>query len=81
MKKKIGWKEEGRTTTEGSKKMRKTDVIEVGESDEEENGRVKWKDFEVHQLIAIRGEMDENFARASNKQGKFKKKTIFLNKK
>jgi hypothetical protein len=40
-------------TKEGSKKVRKTDVIEVEESDEDETGRVKWKDFEVHQLIAI----------------------------
>ena len=59
-------------------KVRKTDVLEVGKSYEEENGRVKWKDFDVHQLIAIRGEMDEKFARASNKQGKFFKKKQFF---
>ena len=53
--------------------MRKTDVIEVGESDEEEMGK-KRKDFEVHQLIAIRGEMEEEFARSYNKQGKFPEK-------
>jgi len=54
--------------------VKKTDVIEVGESDEDETGRVKWKDFEVHQLIAIRGEMEEEFTKSANKQD------IFLNK-
>ena len=54
------------------------DIIEVGESDEAEMGRVKWKDFEVHQLIAIRGEMEDEFARSSNKQGKFLKKYNFF---
>ena len=52
-KKRLVGKKRGRTTKEGSKKVRKTDVIEVGESDEEEMGRMKWEDFEVHQLIAI----------------------------
>ena len=58
---------------EGARKMKKNDVIEVGESDddeEEETARTKWKDFEVHTLIAIRGEMDEEFAKTANKQGK-----------
>ena len=34
-------KKRGRTTKEGLKKVRKADVIEVGESNEEEMGRVK----------------------------------------
>ena len=34
-------KKRGRTTKEKSKKVRKVDVIEVGESDEENMGRVK----------------------------------------
>ena len=51
--------------------MKKTNVIEVGESDEDETGRMKWKDFEVHQLIAIRKEMEEEFAKLANKQGIF----------
>ena len=55
------------------------DIIEVGESDEEEMGTMKWKDFEVHQLIAIRGKMEKEFARSSNKQGKFSKKYIVFN--
>ena len=71
-------KKSGRTTKEWSRKVRKMDIIEVGESDEAEMGRVKWKDFEVHQLIAIRGEMEDEFARSSNKQGKFLKKYNFF---
>ena len=31
--------------------------------------RIKWKDFEVHHLIAIRGEMEEEFTKTTNKQG------------
>jgi hypothetical protein len=34
-------KKKGRITKEISKKVRKADVIEVGESDEDETGRVK----------------------------------------
>jgi hypothetical protein len=73
-------KKRGRITKEGAKKVSKTDVIEVGESDEDETGRVKWKDFEVHQLIAIRGEMEEEFAKSANKQGIFFRSIYFLNK-
>ena len=58
--------------------MRKTYVIEVGKSYEEEMGRVKWKNFEVHQLIVIRGEMEEEFGISSNKQGKFSKRYSFF---
>ena len=58
--------------------MRKTDVIEVGESDEEEMGRVKWKDFEVHHLITIQGKIEEEFVRSTNKQGKFLEKYKFF---
>ena len=58
--------------------MKKADVIEVGESDKEEMGRVKWKDFEVHQLIVIRGKLEEEFARSSNKQGKCSKEYNFF---
>jgi len=38
---------------------------------------VKWKDFEVYQLIAIRGEMEEEFAKSTNKQGIFFRSIIF----
>ena len=67
-----------RTTKVGSKNVKKIDVIEVEESDEKEMRRVKWKDFEVHQLIATREEMEEEFAKASNKQGKTPEKYNFL---
>jgi hypothetical protein len=50
-------KKRGRIKKKKSKKVRKTNVIKFGKSDEKETGRVKWKDFEVHQLIGIRGEM------------------------
>ena len=60
--------------------MKKANVTEIGESDEEEMERVKWKDFKVHQLIAIRGEIEEEFVRSLNKQSKFKKKIHFLDK-
>ena len=55
------------------KKGDKKNTIEIGESEEEEEEmtRIKWKDFEVHHLIAIRGEMDEEFTKTVNKQGKF----------
>jgi hypothetical protein len=71
-KKQFAGKKRGRASKEGARKMKKNDVIEVGESDddEEETARTKWKDFEVHTLIAIRGEMDEEFAKTANKQGK-----------
>ena len=57
--------------------MRKADVIEVGESYEEKVGRVKWKDFEVHQLIVIQGGIEEEFAKLSNKQDKISNKYNF----
>ena len=51
--------------------MTKNDIlIEVGEfeeEEEEETARIKWRDFEVHYLIAIRAEMDEEFAKNANK--------------
>lgn len=56
----------------------KNDIIEVGESgedDEEESARFKWRNFDLHHLIAIWGEMDKFFAKIANKQGKF----IYIN--
>lgn len=32
-------------------------------------GRIKWKDFEVHHLIALRGKMDDKFTKTANKPG------------
>ena len=45
--------------------------MEVEESYEEEIERLNWKDFEVQWFIAIWEEMEEEFAKSSNKQGKF----------
>jgi hypothetical protein len=50
------------------KKGDKKSTIEIGESEEEEEEemtRFKWKDFEVHHLIAIRGEMDKELKKNS----------------
>jgi hypothetical protein len=70
----LAGKKMGCVTKEATKKMKKCDkksTIEIGESEEEEEEmtRFKWKDFEVHHLIAIRGEMDEKFKKTANKQG------------
>jgi hypothetical protein len=80
-KKEMVGKKRGRITKEEAKKVKKADVIEVVESDEDETGRVKWKDFEVHRFIAIRGEMEEEFAKSVNKQSIFFKKYIFIEQK
>ena len=47
--------------------MKKTDVIEVGGLYENDIEKMRWKDFEVHQLIAIQREMEEGIAKSSNK--------------
>lgn len=70
----LAGRKRGRVTKESTKKMKKGDkknTIEIGESEEEEEemSRIKWKDFEVHHLIAIRGEMEEEFTKTANKQG------------
>ncbi len=73
----LAGRKRGRVTKESTKKMKKGDkkkTIEIGESEEEEEeeeemSRIKWKDFEVHHLIAIRGDMDEEFTKTTNKQG------------
>ena len=73
----VARRKRGRVTKETTKKMKKGDkknTIEIGESEEEEEEemtRIKWKDFKVHHLIAIRGEIDEEFTKTINKQGKF----------
>ena len=67
----------GRVTKETTKKMKKgykKNAIEIGkleeeEKEEEEMSIIEWKDFEVYHLIAIRGDMDEEFTKTANKQG------------
>ena len=46
-------------------------MIEIDKSDEEDDdmAKIKWKDFKVHYLIFIRGEMDKEFAKITNKEG------------
>ena len=67
----LAWRKRGRVTKEITKKMKKGDkknTIEIGKPEEEEEmTRIKWKDFEVHHLIAIQGEMDEEFTKIANK--------------
>lgn len=45
------------------------DVIELGELDED-LAPIKWRNYEVHHLIAIRGKMNNEFAKTTNKQVK-----------
>ena len=47
------------------------EVVDLGgdSSSEEEGSTRKWRDYEVETLIAIRGEMDEEFSRCAKKQG------------
>ena len=64
-------KKRGLPTKETTKKTKKF-VVEVGDSvDEEEKqwGRIKWKDFEVHHLIAICSEMDDKSIKTEYKPG------------
>ena len=68
----LAGRKRGRVTKETTKKMKKGDkknTIEIGESEKKNLTKIKWKDFEVHHLIAIRGEMDEEFTKIANKQG------------
>ena len=51
------------------KKKVKTTVIEFEEPHEKDTSPTKWKDYKIKTLIAIRGEMDEEFARTTNKLG------------
>ncbi len=52
-------------------KKAKTSIIDLEDIDDVEDSKTKWRDFEVETLIALRGEMDDEFARAANKQGFF----------
>lgn len=51
------------------KKINMKDVIEVGNLwwKEEDIAKIKWKDFEVQTLTAIRGETDKEYAKTTNK--------------
>jgi hypothetical protein len=43
----------------------------LGDSEGEEEALIKWRDYEIETLIAIRGEMEEEFAKSARKQGFF----------
>ena len=53
----------GHVTKQITKKIKgdKNNTIDIGESEEEKEEMtiIKWKNFEVHHLIAIHGEMDK----------------------
>ena len=51
-------------------KKAKTNIIDLEDMEDVEDTKTKWRDFEVETLIALREEMDEEFARAANKQDK-----------
>lgn len=57
------------------------DVIELGELDDEDLTPIKWRDFEMHHLIAIQGKLNNNFVKTTNKQAKIlKRASIFFYK-
>ena len=65
-------KERGRPSKEKTvTKKAKINIIDLEDMEDVEDTKTKWKDFEVETLIALRGEMDEEFARTANKQGNF----------
>jgi hypothetical protein len=71
----IGKKKRGRPVGAKSKAApkKKAKVVEVdlGDSEGEEEAPIKWRDYEIETLIAIRGEMEEEFAKSARKQGMY----------
>ena len=43
--------------------------MELGDSEGEEEASIKWRNYEIETLIAVRGEMEEEFAKSARKQG------------
>jgi hypothetical protein len=41
--------------------------VELGDLEGEEEAPIKWRDYEIETLIAIRGEMEEKFANFGRK--------------
>ena len=50
-------------------KRSKGKILKTEDEDEEDTG-ARWKDDEIEMLIALRGEMDDDFKKNSKKQGK-----------
>ena len=70
----IGKKKRGRavaTKSKGTQKKTKVDEMNLGDSEGEEDAPIKWRDYEIETLIAIRGEMEEEFAKSTRKQGMY----------
>lgn len=44
-------------------------MIEVSKAYKEKIATIRWKDFGMHHLIVIQGDIDEEFAKTTNKQG------------
>ena len=60
------------TSKKAKGKMLKT------EAEDEEDRGARWKDEEIEMLIALRGEMDDDFKKNSKKQGKIFPKLVVL---
>jgi hypothetical protein len=56
------------TKSKGAQKKTRVDEVELGDSEGEEEAPIKWRDYEIETLIAIRGEMEEEFAKSTRKQ-------------
>ena len=52
-----------------STEKKKIDEVELGDSEGEEEVPIKWRDYEIETLIAICGEIEEDFAKSTRKQG------------
>ena len=69
----IAKKKRGRavaTKSKGAPKQKiKVDEVELGDSEGEEEAPINWRDYEIETLIAIRGEMVEEFTKSARKQG------------
>ena len=61
---------DGRTVASKSKgaQNKKIDEVELGDLEGEEETPIKWRDYEIETLIAICGEMEEEFAKSARKQ-------------
>ena len=51
------------------KKNAIVDEMKLGDSEGEEDAPIKWRYYEIETLIAIRDEMEEEFAKSARKQG------------
>ena len=45
--------------------------MELEDSEGEEDTPIGWRDYDIQTLIAIRGEIEEEFAKSARKQGMY----------